>query len=405
MKQCKFYSMSVLLFLFLCTFYSIQAQENQDIPRQVLLTWQGNTSETMTITWRTDQAIDNPTLRYTHKAKRDFSKWNQVNASSFTFEPSKAHMHTVELKGLKAGRDYHVVIDHPTQPDQFYFTTIPKNNRRNDLIFLAGGDSRSRRDVRREMNELAIRQNPDFVVFDGDFIATALNEEQWDDWFDDWHEQMITPEGRRIPVVPAIGNHEVQGGYGQTRDKAAFYFNRFIVPEPRNFYALEFTRDLILITLDTEHITPVEDQTDWLDSTLSAHSDKKWKIIQWHVAAWPSVRDFEGDLPRKIRETWIPVIEKHNVDFVIEAHDHAYKRTEPIRNDQIDLFNGIYYLGDGGWGAPVRDTKNPEEYWWLAEAEKADHLWKYSISNKGNSITVVPVFKSGQEGSIILKNK
>jgi hypothetical protein len=77
--------MSVLLFLFLCTFYSIQAQGNQDIPRQILLTWQGNTSETMTITWRTDQAIDNPSLRYTHKPKRDISKWNQVNASSFTF--------------------------------------------------------------------------------------------------------------------------------------------------------------------------------------------------------------------------------------------------------------------------------------------------------------------------------
>jgi hypothetical protein len=39
------------------------------------------------------------------------------------FEPGKAHLHTVELKGLKAGRDYHVVIDHPTQPDKFYFTT------------------------------------------------------------------------------------------------------------------------------------------------------------------------------------------------------------------------------------------------------------------------------------------
>ena len=107
------------------------------------------------------------------------------------------------------------------------------------------------------MNSLAASENPDLIIFDGDFISTAFNEQQWDEWFDNWHDQMITAEGRRIPVVPAIGNHEVEGGYLQPKEKAFFYFNRFVTPEPRNYYALKFGTDLVLLTLNSDHITEV----------------------------------------------------------------------------------------------------------------------------------------------------
>jgi len=370
-----------------------QSTSNAFQPRQVVLTWQGNPSSTMTITWRTDREEGTQILRYAESPDARPRKWKTMVANTFTFEETSAWLHTVELAGLKPGKDYYVVIDHPENPDRFYFRTIPDQRGERDLVILAGGDSRSRRDVRREMNALAAKENPDFVIFDGDFISTALSEEQWDEWFDDWHEQLITSDGRRIPVVPAIGNHEVHGGYLQTRDKAPFYFNRFVAPEPRNYYVLEFGPDMVLVTLDTDHITEVTQQTEWLDRTLEAYKDKRWKLVQYHVAAWPSVRDFEGELPSKIREHWIPVLEKHDVDLVIEAHDHAYKKTVPIRNNRQDDQNGIIYIGDGGWGAPVRETKNPEDYWWLEEALTLDHFWKITLSRDGRSLTVDPVFR------------
>jgi acid phosphatase type 7 len=302
-------------------------------------------------------------------------------------------LHSVELTGLESNKEYFVVIDHPESPENFSFTTLPSRKGEKDLVFLAGGDSRTRRDVRREMNQLAIAENPDFIIFDGDFINSALNEQEWDDWFDDWHEQMITPGGRRIPVIPAIGNHEVAGGYLQSWDRAPFYYHRFITPKPRNYYTLELGPDLVLVTLDSDHITEVTLQTEWLDSTLTAHAQKRWKLVQWHVAAWPSVRDFNGDIPVKIRNHWIPVLEKHNVTLVIEAHDHAYKKTVPIRNNARDDENGIIYIGDGGWGAPIRETKNPGNFWWLDEALSIDHFWKLTLSKDGTSLRVDPVFR------------
>lgn len=362
-------------------------------PRQVVLTWQNEPSTTMTITWRTDIRGEKQTLRYAEKPDARSRKWKSADAETFTFEETSAWLHTVELENLKPGQKYYVEIDHPELPDRFAFQTMPDENNRRELIFLAGGDSRSRRDVRREMNELAAQQNPDFVIFDGDFINTALDEQQWDEWFDDWHEQMITPDGRRIPVIPSIGNHEVDGSYLQPREKAPFYFHRFVVPEPRTRYVLKMSPDLVLVTLDSDHIFEITTQTAWLDKTLQDYKNSRWKLVQYHVAAWPSVRDFEGEIPKKIRSEWIPVLEKHDVDLVIEAHDHAYKKTVPIRNNQQDNENGIVYLGDGGWGAPVRDVKNPEEYWWLDEAVKIDHFWKFILSKDGRNLNVIPVFR------------
>lgn len=403
MKKISIAGFFLSIVLFLSPYVWAQAGIDTCAPRQVVLTWQNNPSTTMTITWRTDSPDGKHLLRYAGKPNEKPRNWKSIEAKTFSFDETSAWLHTVELTNLKPDKDYYVVIDHPVKPDKFHFRTIPDKKGARDLVFLAGGDSRTRRDVRREMNVLAAKENPDFVIFDGDFISTALSEVQWDEWFDDWHEQMITANGRRIPVVTAIGNHEVDGGYLQPKEKAPFFFNRFITPEPRNYYALEFGPDMVLVTLDSDHITEVSQQTDWLDKTLAAHNDKRWKIVQYHVAAWPSVRDFEGGIPRKIRNLWIPVLEKYDVDLVIEAHDHAYKKTVPIRNNQRDDKNGILYIGDGGWGAPVRETKKAEEYWWLDEALAIDHFWKLTLSKDGRNLQVDPIFRPAGKSVLLQK--
>jgi acid phosphatase type 7 len=380
-----------------------QATYEKDQPRQVLLTWQSDPSTSMTITWRTDKQEVPNVLRYSDRPDARQKKWITTKPTTFSFEETKAWLHTIELKNLSPDKDYYVTIDHPTHPESFHFRTLPDDKSRKELVFLAGADSRSRRDVRREVNTLAAKESPDFVIFTGDFINTALSEEQWDEWFDDWHEQMITSNGRRIPIIPAIGNHEVAGGYLQPKDKAPFYINRFIVPEPRTKYVLKLSPELVLVTLDSDHIFEVTSQNQWLDSVLTAYADIKWKIVQYHVAAWPSVRDFDGEIPVKIRKEWIPILEKHKVNLVLEAHDHAYKKTVPIRNNQHDDENGIIYLGDGGWGAPIRDTKNPADYWWLDEAEKIDHFWKLTLSKDGKQLKVDPVFRHEKKSTMLEK--
>ena len=45
---------------------------------------------------------------------------------------------------------------------------------------------------------------------------------------------------------------------------------------------------------------------------------------------WPSVRG-GGQPARNIKDHWITLFEQHGVRLAFENHDHAYKRTYPIR--------------------------------------------------------------------------
>jgi 3',5'-cyclic AMP phosphodiesterase CpdA len=68
-------------------------------------------------------------------------------------------------------------------------------------------------------------------------------------------------------------------------------------------------------------------QANWLDATLT-HSKASWKFVMFHHPVYPSHpwRDSPA-----MREHWVPVIDKHHVDLVLQGHDHAYQRTYPLR--------------------------------------------------------------------------
>ena len=383
------------IFLFSCSEPKDESATEKSMggtePDQIVLTWQQDPTTTITITWRTLEFGGDQYLRYSTSKYAPASIWKRVQAASFTFDQTTTWLHTAELTGLNPDTEYHVVIEHPAAPESFFFRTIPSERNR-EIVFLAGGDSRTQQEIRRKMNQMAAQQKPDFIVFSGDFIHGPLNENEWNEWFDDWHELLISEEGQRFPIVPAIGNHEVKGGYLQPRENAPFFYNRFVTPEPRNYYVLDFGPDLAIITLDSDHTTPVDKQTHWLDSTLYTLADKTWKLAQYHVTAWPSARGLNDEIPTKIRENWVPLFEKHNVNLVIEAHDHALKKTVPIRNNQKDTISGIVYIGDGAWGAPLKETKNPDDYWYLEEASSVYHFWKITLAKDGGALEVEPVF-------------
>jgi hypothetical protein len=74
-------------------------------------------------------------------------------------------------------------------------------------------------------------------------------------------------------------------------------------------------------------------------------------------AGWPSYRSDKvgesGKINHLIREHWCPLFDEYGVQLAFEHHDHAYKRTYPIRKGTVDP-RGVVYLGDGAWGVTVR---------------------------------------------------
>ena len=65
------------------------------------------------------------------------------------------------------------------------------------------------------------------------------------------------------------------------------------------------------------------------------------------------------------------MFEDDGVDVAFEHHDHALKRTHPIKKEKIDK-KGVLYIGDGCMGKDPRSVRNE---WYLAKAKDIEHFW------------------------------
>jgi len=95
-------------------------------------------------------------------------------------------------------------------------------------------------------------------------------------------------------------------------------------------------------------------QTRWLEATLAAarrDTSIDWIVAQLHQCACSSSRTGNGsDLG--IREEWLPLFDRYEVDLVLCGHDHDYERSFPVRGYDPGAGTGA------ATGAPV-DTRRP----------------------------------------------
>src|SRR5208282_5365007 len=79
-------------------------------------------------------------------------------------------------------------------------------------------------------------------------------------------------------------------------------------------------------------------QTAWLERTLAVgrrDESVDWIIVQMHQCAASSSATGNGsDLG--IRQEWLPLFDRYQVDLVLNGHDHDYERSFPVRGADAD---------------------------------------------------------------------
>ena len=329
MKRLSFRGFSVMMLTIIMVFSPVVFGEELNIePRQIVLTWQNDPQTTMTITWRTDHEGEQSGVYYSSNAELPIEGYTYQVAETFTFEETAAWIHTVELTDLDPGTTYWVVVETDgVKADKFNFRTAPSQSE--DLVFVMGADAqhlRTQMPVIREVFRKAATEDPDAFIYSGDFVNAELSDYEWDLFFDMWHELMITEEGRRIPIIPTMGNHEVVAGFNGSQELAIFYYNRFRLPEPEKYYVVQYGPDFTIISLDSNHSSTIEEQVPWLENTLKQHQDRPWTLIQYHAGSWWGT----DLLDTKIRSYLVPLYEKYGVDVVHSGHSHTYLRLAPV---------------------------------------------------------------------------
>jgi hypothetical protein len=348
-------------------------------PSTLFLTWQRDPTTTMTVQW-VGAVGETANTAVSYTALPD-GRWHTLPTAARPYPQTDLKVFRTELTGLSPGTDYQFRIGR--QSPTYRFRTMPA--KATDTIhFLSGGDCGVNAHTVAN-NIQAARQDPMFAVVGGDLgYDDGRSVEISLAFLRNYSRHMVGRDGRLIPMVACIGNHEVVGGYDQPRSRAPFFYALFdgLYPET-GFATLDFGDYLSLVLLDTGHTTPIGGaQADWLEKTLRARADNPNVIAVNHVPAYPSVRNMEGTDGKAgtgegNRRHWVPLFEKYRVPLVLEHHDHTFKRTKSLL-DGLANANGVLYLGDGSWGR-LRTPKKPEQLPYLAATSRDYHLSLHRI--------------------------
>lgn len=341
----------------------------------LIATWRGNDPTTaVTLQWLSVEDANVPVeLR-----SADGGSSSHTISTVQRFGDSDWVRHRAELTELAPDTDYWIHIDRVAS--DLYVQTAPREQP-DSLVFAAGGDIGTGDDVSR-LHSHASGWDPLFGVVGGDLAyGDGMHSYKWPPFLRHWHAYMRSGQ-RLIPIVAAIGNHEVQSGMHANPDEAPYYYTLFDnTRRDRAYWAFDIGEYLSILLLDSNHTTPVAgDQTDWLEEALAERTDRQHLMAVYHVAAYPSVNSFAGGRDRgELREHWVPLFEEYGLDTAFEHDEHAYKRTYRLRNGEPHE-DGIVYLGDGCWGLDPR-TVTDREY--LRVAEQSKNVIRVAVSADG----------------------
>lgn len=343
-------------------------------PRHVRVMWMEEPTTKAVVSWSTTLPGTQSRIYYDAESRGgevgDYGqRTTRVHSGEYTltkgdleYGQQPLYYHHVLLEDLQPATTYHfVVATDENVSREYHFITAPDDDRPIKLLF--GGDSRiggsdpyvheDRRAVNLRMKALT-EEHPEVTAFlhGGDFFQRA-EVRYMIHWLTD-HELCITDAGRIIPIIPARGNHDTLIGF----EEMFYWPDR----DHEYHYVSQLTDQIVAVTLNTE-ISLGGSQRRFAENTLrDLRPENRWVIVQYHKPAYPSVRGWTDGEDR--RYYFVPIFERNNVDLVMESHDHALKRTLPIRDGGPHEF-GITYIGDGGLGVPQR---NPDPSRWYLQA-------------------------------------
>ena len=230
--------------------------------------------------------------------------------------------------------------------------------------FVAFGDTRfhdpadtkpANPEIRHALVAAIAQENPAFISIGGDIVLDGDNAKDWQVWDAEtslWRE-------RKIPVYPAIGNHDL---HGDLSTALANYFQRF--PELRNnrFYSARVANSLMLV-LDSNLDELSGPQGAWLAAQLDhLPDDVDFVFFVFHHPPYTSSSGLKiyggGHSARPTEQALAKMLEQRQQRtrarfIVFSGHVHNYERHE---------HGGVTYFVTGGGGArPYLIARAPDD--------------------------------------------
>ncbi|MEY2469163.1 MAG: hypothetical protein QOF21_1861 [Actinomycetota bacterium] len=357
-------------------------------PSAVHLSYGANPTKEMSFVWSTPGPVDHPRLSFgaadgsgtVVAAETRTLPMNLLNPMATV----DTHYHHVRLAGLNPDTAYGYRLMHdgaaPTAPVSFH--TAP--TLAGPFTFTAFGDQGVSNSARGVVAQLgAIKPAFNLVAGDlcyadglgttGPWDIAEFDPSTWDQWF-----AQIAPATAATPWMPSLGNHDVEPGYGYQGYDG--HGARLALPKGGfNDFVYTFRYgNVAVVALDPNDVSSeiphpysLGAQTDWVDAELGklrADPFVDFIVVHFHHCAYCTITSHGSD--GGVRRKWVPLFDKHNVDLVVNGHNHGYERTTPIRNGVPTTQaptgatvrpkeHGTTYICAGGGGRSPNDLNEP----------------------------------------------
>jgi hypothetical protein len=345
-------------------------------PEQIHLTWGDDPARSVVISWASPGHAARPRVRI---GQRVFPAEQRVYTDGINGET--VWTYHARVHGLRPGATYAYAVtadndSNASDPFSATFRTAPEGH--SSFRFTSFGDLATPNtswvlSYGQSAYAVGVIESfqPLFHLLNGDLCYADLNPTvQPEVWRDFGNNNQASASNR--PWMPCPGNHEVEFDNGPQGFTS--YLTRYTLPDNRvpgfggRWYSFRIG-SVLFVSLDADDVVyqdagafvagpsaltpagstgnpPVEPgtsfyirgysggaQTRWLERTLaSARQDPTidWIIAQMHQCAASSSATGNGsDLG--IRQEWLPLFDRYEVDLVLNGHDHDYERSFPVR--------------------------------------------------------------------------
>ena len=171
-----------------------------------------------------------------------------------------------------------------------------------------------------------------FVLSSGDQIQSTKkkspNKAAWGSEIE--YSGYLSPDVlKNLPVATTVGNHDADNA------NYTYHFNTANASELGSNGKVGgdywFKHDNALFIMLNTQDTNVEEHRQFIEQTVAANKDCKWRIVTLHQDIYGSAEHSNEPEITNLRYQLAPIFEENKVDIVLTGHDHAYSRTQILK--------------------------------------------------------------------------
>lgn len=376
-------------------------------PRGIHVAFGEDARAQATVTWFTDGDPDpGSALRYgTTPDALDVtvSGWSQVVPGEYDGGTVRAH--EVALSGLEPGSTlFYSVGGGAAWSETTSFRTAPADEE--PFTFTAFGDHGVKASSVATTD--AVRAaDPAFHLIAGDLSYAYHGDGSfpvWEDW-DTWFDQ-LEPLAQTVPVMPALGNHEMESIGGTASFRA-----RFALPRDETTYSFDYANVHVLVYNSDRNAGAQEarlpDQLAFAAADLADAAARRDAgeidfivVVQHHPLYGFSATSIESQLIERHYNPYLiateeALLQAYGVDVLVAAHNHYYGRSFPMRAGRPTSDARATYTTDDdmiqvitGGGGQGLHSMLPQDQWpdWVAAGARRFHFVEFTVD--GPTLTV-----------------